>query len=286
MGLLWIVSFIWAFSFPLIKGNLGGLDAAFVSLVRLSLSLLVFAPLLRLRAVPRGLAPALVAVGGVQFGLMYVLYIESFSRLPAHTVVLLTTTTPLLVALLDELLDRRVRMRTLCAALLAVAAGAVIQYPVQPLRASLVGVALVQGSNVAFAAGQVAYRRLAARAGQWDDARVFALLYLGAVLVSACCAVFRRQWMPATLSGAQMMTLVYLGVVASGIGFFLWNRGARQVGGAALAVMNNVKIPLGIIASLALLHERTDLARLAAGMAFMACALALCARGRQGSRQC
>lgn len=278
MALLWLVSVIWAFSFPLIKGNLAGLDAAFVSLVRLSLSLVVFAPLLRPRAVPRGTAAALLAVGGVQFGLMYVLYIESFSRLPAHTVVLLTTTTPLLVALLDELLDRRVSLRTVCAALLAVAAGAVIQYPSQPLRVSLAGIALVQGSNVAFAAGQVAYRRIAARRAGWDDGRVFALLYLGAVLVSACCAVFRSAWLPPSLSATQVLTLLYLGVVASGIGFFLWNRGARLVSAASLAVMNNMKIPLGIAASLALLAERTDLVRLAAGIALMAGALVLCLR--------
>ena len=47
MALLLIASFIWAFSFGLIKKYLGGLDAGFVAFVRLALSFLLFLPLLQ-----------------------------------------------------------------------------------------------------------------------------------------------------------------------------------------------------------------------------------------------
>ena len=47
--------------------------------------------------------------------------------------------------------------------------------------------------------------------------------------------------LPAAWQGA---VLVYLGIVASGIGFFLWNAGARRSAPGVLAVGNNLKIPL------------------------------------------
>jgi len=72
-----------------------------------------------------------------------------------------------------------------------------------------------------------------------------------------------------TLNGSQLLTLLYLGLIASGLGFFLWNRGATQVSAGTLAVMNNVKIPLGITASLLVFGETADLFRVACGGALM-----------------
>ncbi|MFM7261548.1 MAG: hypothetical protein ACKO3W_13190, partial [bacterium] len=48
------------------------------------------------------------------------------------------------------------------------------------------------------------------------------------------------------LTTPQWLTLIYLGVGASGVGFFLWNVGATKVAPATLAVMNNAKVPLGV----------------------------------------
>ena len=53
----------------------------------------------------------------------------------------------------------------------------------------------------------------------------------------------------------QWTILVYLGIVASGLCFFLWNRGARLVSAGQLAVMNNLKIPLGVAVSLFIFRE-------------------------------
>ena len=44
MTFLILVSLLWAFSFGLIKTHLGGLDASLVTLIRLTLSLLLFLP--------------------------------------------------------------------------------------------------------------------------------------------------------------------------------------------------------------------------------------------------
>ncbi len=275
MGYLVFVSLLWSFSFPLIKGVLSGVDAAWISLIRLGLSLLVFIPFVRLRATGVGDAVALAAVGGVQFGVMYVLYIGSYAYLPAHMVVLLTTTTPLFVTLVNDGFERRLHGGFLVCALLAVAGGIVIRYPEQPLGANLRGVLLLQGSNLAFAFGQVMYKRIAARRSSWRDTDVFGYLYLGAAAVAGIWVLVRTLGgtQPPNLTLAQFGVLVYLGIVASGVGFFLWNAGGRRVNEGVLAIMNNVKIPLGVVASLLLLREQTDYVRLLAGAALIGAAL-------------
>jgi drug/metabolite transporter (DMT)-like permease len=62
----------------------------------------------------------------------------------------------------------------------------------------------------------------------------------------------------------------------------MWNVGSRRVNAGTLAIMNNLKIPLGIAASLLLLHETTDNLRLSAGCLFMLVALWLNERSNRG----
>jgi drug/metabolite transporter (DMT)-like permease len=278
MRYLVAVSILWAFSFPLIKGSLVGLDSTWVACARLTVSLLVFLPFVRIRSLGSRTVAALVAIGAVQFGLMYVCYIAAFQFLPAHVIVLLTTTTPLFVIVFDSSLRRRLSYRAGLAALAAVAGGAVLQYPRQPLAANLAGILLLQCSNAAFAAGQVAYRRLAEGRTRWADREVCGVMYLGAVAVSGMFLVARGGPALPSLSGTQLQVVLYLGVVASSVGFFLWNRGARMVPAGTLAVMNNLKIPLGVIASLVLLREQTDFGRLLAGAGLMGAGLWLANR--------
>jgi drug/metabolite transporter (DMT)-like permease len=94
MLLLTLVSFIWAFSFGLIKNTLAGVDANFVAAARLWIAALVFIPFLRLRRVDHSLALRLVLVGTFQFGLMYLAYNLAFTYLKAYEVALYTIFTP------------------------------------------------------------------------------------------------------------------------------------------------------------------------------------------------
>jgi drug/metabolite transporter (DMT)-like permease len=55
-----------------------------------------------------------------------------------------------------------------------------------------------------------------------------------------------------------VLTLIYLGAIASGLGFFLWNSGARQVNTGALAIFNNLKIPLAVVVSLVFFGEQAN----------------------------
>jgi drug/metabolite transporter (DMT)-like permease len=286
MAYLILVSFVWAFSFPLIKGFLTGLDPTFVSFARMLLSLLVFLPFLRVGNLGISVCIKLAFLGAIQFGIMYMAYIASFQFLPAHTIVLLTTTTPLFVTLFNDLSTRRFNSLFFLAASLAFIGGAVIKYPDQPLRASLAGIFLVQVSNVAFAFGQLYYKKLSERHASWSDRSVFGWLYLGAAVITLLSSIVTTPLSGIKVTTSQVLVLVYLGIIASGVCFFLWNKGARFVNEGMLAIMNNLKIPLGIIASLILLGERTDYLRLVIGFALMVGAAYLCERrDRLASKQ-
>lgn len=264
---LLLVSLIWAFSFGLIKTRLVGVDSTFVAAVRVALALLVFLPFLRPRAVPARVAVRLVGIGAVQFGLMYLAYLAAFESLEAYQVAVLTIITPIFVCLTDDLLDRRLRWAPLLAALAAVAGSGVIVAQKPLGRAEWTGLVLVQVSNVCFALGQVLYRRWKLAAPQVRDREVFAWLYLGAVLATVPYACTRLD-VPAlarALTAPQLGVLVYLGVLASGAAFFLWNLGAVRVSTGTLAVMNNAKLPLGVAVSLLVFGEKTDLLRLLVG---------------------
>lgn len=281
MGHLLVVSLLWAFSFGLIKGNLQGLDPSFVAFVRMALSLLFFAPFLRLRGIDRRLGVRLMILGGVQYGLMYVLYIAAFQHLSAHQVALFTVFTPLFVVMLDDAAQRKFRPGFALAAGLAVVGAVVIGATSVNPWSVWKGFVLMQGSNLCFALGQVWYRRL--DRGPRPAQETFALAYLGAVLVTGASTLMNLGSFPTSLTFTQTWTLAYLGIVASGICFFLWNLGATRTNAAVLAVFNNVKVPLAVLVSLVVFGESTDLFRLGVGGGLMVAALWLSSRlGRGG----
>ena len=273
MPFLLFVSFLWAFSFGLIKGRLAGLDTAFISAARLGLALLVFTPFLRVRGLTLRTGFTFAGIGAIQFGLMYLAYNESFRHLQAHEVALFTLTTPLFVTLLADALDRQFRLRALAAALLAVVGTGLIVFQGKELRPTLIGLALVQLSNLAFALGQIGYRRLRAKQPTLRDRDLFALLYAGAFALTLPLALARMDFDTFTLTPTQVGTLLYLGIIASGFGFFLWNLGATKVTAGTLAVMNNAKVPLAVACSLFFFGESADLPRLLLSLGLLAAAV-------------
>jgi drug/metabolite transporter (DMT)-like permease len=272
MSLLLLVSLLWAFSFGLIKHlSGGGIDGTFLSATRLGLALLVFLPFLRLRGLAPRTALALTGIGAVQFGLMYLAYNESFRFLAAHEVAMLTLTTPIFVTLLADAFDRTLRARALVAAFLSVLGAAAIVVKTVPTAGTYTGVVLIQLSNLAFALGQILYRRLRTRQPALRDREVFGLLYAGAFLV-ALAATFTRD-ISVDLNSRQLLVLLYLGLIASGLGFFLWNLGATRVTAGTLAAMNNAKIPLAVAVSLLVFGESADWVRLALSATLMGAAI-------------
>jgi drug/metabolite transporter (DMT)-like permease len=265
MSYLLTVSFIWAFSFGLIKGNLTGLDPNFVSFCRMALALLVFLPFFRLKNLHRSLALKLMLIGMVQYGLMYCSYIYSFQFLKAYQVALFTIFTPLYVTLIHDLFKRRINLLFLLTVFLAIAGTAVIVYRQVTWSDFQAGFALMQVSNISFAFGQVYYRKLLKAHGEIQDVRIFALLFLGAVMFTGFFAGWTTEWAALVVTPKQVWTLLYLGVLASGVCFFLWNFGAKKVDAGALAILNNLKIPLAVACSALFFHEAVNIPRLLVG---------------------
>jgi len=268
-----LVSIVWGFSFVIIKGALVNLDSNFVSFARLLLSFLLFLPFMRSAGTRLADRLPLIAIGALQFGLMYVAYVAAYQCLPAHVIALMTTTTPLFVTIINDAIARQIHKTFFVAAALAVAGGAVIQLPNQPFGASLHGIVLVQLSNAAFACGQVVYKRWMDARPTLRDTQVFGFAYFGAVLVSGAFSVATTDFHRLHLETHQVLALLYLGAIASGICFFLWNIGARKVNEGELAVMNNLKIPVGVIASFVILRETTSYVRLLVGCILFSAAL-------------
>ncbi len=271
MFLLLLVSFVWAFSFGLIKDRLAGVDPTAVATLRLGLALIVFLPFFRPRAVGRGRQLQLAAIGAVQFGVMYILYLRAFAHLKAFEVALFTITTPFFVALLDGALQRRFVATHALAALLSVAGAAVIVWHQLATEGVLFGILLVQASNLCFAAGQVAWRQLRKRIDtSVTDATIFAVPYAGALVACVAWSAYVTNWSAFHVTTPQVVTLLYLGILASGMCFFWWNIGATRVNAGTLAVFNNAKIPLAVACSLLFFHESANLPRLLIGGGIMA----------------
>ena len=270
---LCVVSIVWAFSFGLIGSKLGNLPPSWLAWIRLAISAAVFLPFVR--RIPWKTALALFVTGALQFGLMYLAYMTSFKYLKSHEVALFTVMTPFFVAALSDLFGKTFRPRNLVAASLAISGAAWIKWAELETAAPLFGFLLVQLSNLCFAAGQLAYRHIMNRLpAPIPDHRVFFWLHFGGFAILTPIALpLALAPTPPTPTPEQLAILVYLGLVASGVCFYLWNRGSRFVSAGQLAVMNNLKIPLGVAVSLLLFKETTGLYTLLAGSLLIAVAL-------------
>jgi len=276
MAILAGVTLLWAFSFSLIGVYISGqVDSTFAVLTRITLALAVFAPMMRFRGLDWRLAAGLMAVGAVELGLMYVFFYQSFLWLSVPEVLLFTILTPVYIAVLEDGLARRFDPRCLVVAVAAVVGAAVIRYA--PVSADYWrGFLIVQGANLCFAAGQVGYRRLALRLP--SDVPLHALF--GWFFAGAWPLAFALFWwlgdtaqLPQTAT--QWGVLAWLGLGASGLGYYAWNHGATRVDAGTLAVMNNALIPAGLAVNLLIWNKEADVARLVAGAAIIAAALVL-----------
>ncbi|MBZ0111113.1 MAG: EamA family transporter [Thermoanaerobaculia bacterium] len=279
------VSLVWAFSFGLIGSRLAGLDPSFVAMSRLAIALVCFVPMLRLGGTSWKDRGELMALGALQFGLMYVAYIQAFAHLPSHLVALFTITTPIYVIVANDLMERRFHRGFLLCALLSVAGASVIRFSV-PTDDFWWGFGLVQLANLAFGTGQVWYRRFRQRRRNLLDRQIFAWPYLGGVLFAGLAFLISSGGGLPDVRTDQWWVLLYLGIVASGLGFFLWNKGATLVSPGVLAAFNNAVVPLAVLASLLVFGEAKGVApaqavRLVAGAAMIGTAILV---GRTESR--
>ncbi|KEA50423.1 membrane protein [Mangrovibacter sp. MFB070] len=254
--LLIITTILWAFSFSLIGEYLAGhVDSYFSVLMRIGLAALVFLPFLRTCGQKWRTLLSYMLVGAMQLGVMYLFSFRAYLYLTVSEFLLFTIFTPLYVTLIYDVLSRRrLRWGYALSALLAVTGAAIIRYDKLSDHFWL-GLLLVQLANISFAIGMVGYKRLM-EVHPMPQHSAISWFYMGALVVAviAWFTLGNPNKLPET--SLQWGILVWLGVAASGLGYFMWNYGATQVDAGTLGIMNNVHIPAGLLVNLAIWQQQ------------------------------
>lgn len=274
MAYLLLVSLIWGFSFGLVKAEFAALSPAVLSCARLLIALPLFLPFIKAGSLrDTRLSLGLLATGALQYGFMYLTLFHAFRWLSGYEVALLTSFTPFYVIALHALLERKRPPAWFWWTAGLAVAGALWIFQPSGMPGKWPGIVLMQASNIGFATGQVLYRHLR-HAHPAPDRENYALLFLGGALFTLPFALAGSAFRGlAELDASQWQALLYLGTVASGLGFFLWNAGARRVNPATLAVFNNLKIPLATLIAILVFGETARLELLIPGLIILVLAL-------------
>ena len=135
---------------------------------------------------------------------------------------------------------------------------------------------MVQGANICFALGQVGYKVLLEREQlEIPQRAIFGYFYLGALTVTIITWFLFGNPAKLPTTVLQWEILLYLGLIASGLGYFFWNKGATKVDAGTLAIMNNALIPAGLIVNLLIWNRDANLIRLSLGGAVLLLSLLL-----------
>ena len=276
--LIWLLtaSLIWGFSFGLIKGLTTGLDPFVLGLIRALIAATVFLPWQiagQRRGLPKKVLVLSMICGFIQIGLMYGPYQLAFRYLKSHEVALLTMTTPIIMASLLALFTRINLLRLGAAVLTATAGGMVVAWKDLGSAELQTGVLLVQLSNLLFAIGLLLWKKWLTPHADQQLQLMFPYFIGAAVAAGILAVVFGQDWRAYT--PREWGLFLWLGGVASGLGFYFWNRGALQVSPQRLAVANNIKLPMAVLISILVFGESVEWSRLIIGISLLIFALGL-----------
>jgi carboxylate/amino acid/amine transporter len=275
MFYLIFVTIIWSFSFSLIAVYLSGpVDTWFAVVMRVLLAFITFIPFLRFKGVSVKQMLLFMGVGACQLGIMYFFYYNSFLYISVPEVLLFTISTPIYVTIIYDLLQgHQLRFNYLLTAIIAVIGAAIIRYD-HISQDFIIGFLLIQGANIVFALGQVGYKRII-ELYPLPQHQAFAWVYLGAIFVASIGWLLFGNAEKLPTTQLQWVVIIWLGVVASGVCYFLWNLGATKVDSGTLAIMNNLVIPTGILVNVVIWHQSIDWGRFIVGSAVIVLALLL-----------
>ena len=195
---------------------------------------------------------------------MYIFYYNSFAYLSVAEVALFTIFTPFYVSVVYDVLAGRLRLLYLFSVGTAVLGALIIKYG-NVNSGFWHGFLLVQGANLCFGVGQSAYKFLLEKRDFNEQRGVFGYFFVGASAITGIAFAIFGNPEKINLDLTQSAVLLWLGIGASGLGYFLWNKGACEVDSGTLAIMNNALIPAAIIVNLVFWHKDADILRLCLG---------------------
>ena len=247
-----IATVCFSLSFGLIKSQLAPLPSEFVVFVRLFIACILFVPFFKIVNMKKQFFAGLIGV--IQFGVMYLCFIKAFKYLQGNEVALLTTTTPIFVALWSCMFGERFRFVYIICILMSVFGAGIIVWQNLTIDIIVKGVLLMEATNCSFALGQVLWKKYIGE----NEIKFMSSAYFGAVIFVLPFMLFGVDFASLNISLNQILSLLYLGFIPTGLGFWLWNKGATMVETSLLAIMNNLKIPLGVLFSIFLFKENIN----------------------------
>ena len=245
-----IATICFSSSFGLIKSNLTTLPSEFVVFIRLLLAMLFFIPFTKKINNKKNIIAFFIGI--IQFGVMYLCFIKAFKFLQGNEIAILTTTTPIFVALWSIIFGERFRLIYIVCILMSVLGAGIIVWQNISFDMIVKGVILMESSNCAFALGQVLWKKYISD----TSAKYMCSAYLGATLFVIPFLLINTNILNISINIKQIISLLYLGLIPTGLGFWMWNRGSINVKYSTLAVMNNLKIPLGVLFSIFIFNEK------------------------------
>ena len=250
-----IVSILWSFSFGIIKFGLTGVDSIFISFFRSLIAFIFFSSLTVYNIKKFSFDTKLIIIGAIQFGLMYVFYIQSYQYLPAYLVATFTITTPIFVGLFSQALMKESFSKNGILSIILVLIGSfMMRFNLANPLDYWFGFILIQCANMFFASGQIMFKKWHTENSDKDIVHNFSQMFFGATIVTSLF-YFQTMDVKNILSTTNLLSLIFLGICSTGIGFLLWNIGATKVSNTRLAIMNNVVIPLAVLNSFFIFGE-------------------------------
>jgi len=250
-----IVSILWSFSFGIIKFGLTGLDSIFISFFRSLIAFIFFSSLTVYNIKKFSFDTKLIIIGAIQFGLMYVFYIQSYQYLPAYLIATFTITTPIFVVLFSQaLMKESFSKNGILSVILVLIGSLMMRFNLANPLDYWFGFILIQCANIFFASGQIMFKKWHTENSDKDIVHNFSQMFFGATIVTSLF-YFQTLDVQNILSTTNLLSLIFLGLCSTGIGFLLWNIGATKVSNTRLAIMNNVVIPLAVLNSFFIFGE-------------------------------
>tara|TARA_Y100000739_G_scaffold100548_1_gene86162 strand:- start:9 stop:848 length:840 start_codon:yes stop_codon:yes gene_type:complete len=251
MIFLIISTIIWAFSFSIIGNYLSSdIDPWSLSLIRVIISFLIFLPFIDLNINKKRMV-YIIGVGAIQIGFMYSFYLNAFSFISVEKILLFTIFTPIYVTIISDIFQKKIKKFFLFLSILSVIGSLIIRITDVQLL-DLKGFILIQGANFSFALGQVLYKRYIKNNSKPDyNLNEFVYFYFGAIIIASLGSLIMIDSLSYPKSTTQWLLVLWLGAIASGLGYYFWNRGSVLVNNGTLAVMNNLVIPLGLFIEIA-----------------------------------
>lgn len=268
MAYLIAISILWSFSFGIIKYGLAGIDSSFISFARNVIALTFFSSVTIYNIKKFSFDLKLIGIGALQFGLMYIFYIESYQYLPAYLIATFTITTPIYVVLASKYLNGNSLNRNGIYAILLVIIGSyLMRFNSLNLEDYILGFVLIQCANIFFATGQILFKKWNDKNKDKDIVHNFSQLFFGATLITSIF-YFLGSSESAILTQSNLFSLLFLGIISSGIGFLMWNVGVTKVSAEKLAIMNNAVIPIAIFNSYLIFGEEINFILFFPGLIF------------------